>query len=129
MTDFLKPSSCWILWDKGFSEDVSFAQYEMAWTSFESSAKKYDKSPNQKNKIHPTQKPVSLYQWIYKKYAKKGFKILDTHYGSGSHGIAIDALNKIEKMELTLVASEIDKDYYQDAKDRFEKETVQLSIF
>ena len=70
MTDFLQPSSCWLLWDKGFSEDVTFAQFEMAWTSFYSSAKKYDKHPNQLNRIQPTQKHVALYKRILKKYAK-----------------------------------------------------------
>lgn len=62
MTEFLKPSPCWLLWDKGFSEDVTFAQLELAWTSFNSSAKKFDKHPSQVNRIHPTQKPVALYK-------------------------------------------------------------------
>jgi site-specific DNA-methyltransferase (adenine-specific) len=51
---------CWLLWDKGFSEDISFAQFEIAWTSFKSSCKKFDKHPSQQNRIHPTQKPSDL---------------------------------------------------------------------
>lgn len=84
---------------------------------------------DKEERIHPTQKPIALYQRLLINYAEKGFKILDTHFGSGSHGMAVDSVNKIEKMELTLVASEIDKDYYNDAKKRFEKETAWQSIF
>ena len=105
MTDHLEPSSCWLLWDKGFSEDVTFAQFEMAWTSFNSSAKKYYKHPNQLNRIHPTQKPTNLYEWILMRYTKNGDKILDTHLGSGSIAIASHNLG----YELT--AFELDKEY------------------
>ena len=129
MTQFLKPSPCWLLWDKGFSEDVTFAQYEMAWTSFKSSAKKYDKHPNQQNRIHPTQKPKSLYQWILTKYAEPNQKILDTHLGSGSIAIAVDSVNKIEKMNLTLTACELDKEYYKTATKRIEEQTTWNSLF
>jgi site-specific DNA-methyltransferase (adenine-specific) len=65
-------SPCWLLWDKGFSEDISFAQYEMAWTSFQGVCKKYDKNPNLSDRIHPTQKPVALYRWILEKYGNGG---------------------------------------------------------
>ena len=65
MTEHLLPSPCWLLWDKGFSEEVTFAQFEMAWTSFKSSAKKYDfNAAANRNRIHPTQKPVKLYDWL-----------------------------------------------------------------
>ncbi len=61
----LPPTPCWVLWDKGFSEDVTFAQFEMAWTSFPSSCKKFNMtSADPKNRIHPTQKPVALYKWL-----------------------------------------------------------------
>jgi site-specific DNA-methyltransferase (adenine-specific) len=123
MTEHLSPSSCWLLWDKGFSEDVTFAQFEMAWTSFKSSAKKYDKHPNQLNRIHPTQKPTSLYEWIIMRYAKEGDKILDTHLGSGSIAIACHNL----KYDLT--ACELDKEYYEAAIKRIEKHKQQLTMF
>jgi site-specific DNA-methyltransferase (adenine-specific) len=123
MTEHLSPSSCWLLWDKGFSEDVTFAQFEMAWTSFKSSAKKYDKHPNQLNRIHPTQKPTSLYEWIIMRYAKEGDKILDTHLGSGSIAIACHNL----KYDLT--ACELDKEYYNAAMKRIEKHKQQLTMF
>ena len=129
MTQYLKPSSCWLLWDKGFSEDVTFAQFELAWTSFNSSAKKYDKHPSQQNRIHPTQKPVKLYEWILSRYAEPNQKILDTHLGSGSIAIAIDNVNKIEKMNLTLTACELDPDYFKAAMKRIEQQTAQQTIF
>ena len=118
-----KPSSCWLMWDKKFSEDVSFAQYELAWTSFQSSAKKFDKSPNQQNRIHPTQKPVKLYEWILDKYAKEGDKILDTHLGSGS--IAIACHNR----GFDLTGFEIDKEYFDNACERLRVHQSQLTMF
>ncbi len=123
MTEYLKPSSCWLLWDKGFSEDVTFAQFEMAWTSFGSSAKKYDKHPSQQFRIHPTQKPADLYKWILSRYAKEGDKILDTHVGSASSLIACHQLG------FNVVGSELDKEYYELAQQRIKEETAQLSLF
>ena len=122
MTDHLTPSPCWLLWDKGFSEDVTFAQFEMAWTSFKSSAKKYDKHPNQQNRIHPTQKPIQLYEWTLQRYAKYGNKILDTHLGSGSIAIAC------HNMKYDLTACELDKKYYDKAMKRFKQQTAQLRL-
>jgi len=123
MTDYLKPSPCWLFWDKGFSEDVTFAQFEMAWTSFNSSAKKYDKHPNQLNRIHPTQKPVKLYEWLLMRYANEGDKILDTHLGSGSSRIAA------YKLGFDFTAYEIDEDYYRDQEKRFNQFKAQLTLF
>lgn len=123
MTEYLKPSPCWLMWDKKFSEEVSFAQFELAWTSFSSSAKKYDKSPNQQGRIHPTQKPVALYKWLLDNYAKKGDKILDTHLGSGSSRIAC------YDFKFDFVGCELDKDYFDLMEDRFKKHISQLSIF
>ena len=124
MTNYLFPSPCWLLWDKGFSENVSFAQYEMAWTSFKSSAKKYNyNSAANRNRIHPTQKPVALYKWLLTNYAKEGDKILDTHGGSGSICIACHDL------KYDLVWTELDKEYYEAAKERFENHIAQLQLF
>tara|TARA_R110002012_G_C11403604_1_gene586083 strand:+ start:53 stop:679 length:627 start_codon:yes stop_codon:yes gene_type:complete len=124
MTDYLYPSSCWLLWDKGFSQDVTFAQYEMSWTSFNTSCKKYDfNAAANRNRIHPTQKPVKLYEWLLMNYAKEGDKILDTHLGSGSIAIACHNLN------YDLVGCEIDIDYYNAACKRLKQHQAQLSIF
>ena len=80
-------------------------------------------------RIHPTQKPAALYQWLLTKYAEPNFKILDTHLGSGSIAIAVDSVNKIEKMNLTLTACELDKEYYQTATQRIKEQTTWNSLF
>lgn len=123
MTEHLPPSPCWVLWDKMFSEDVTFAQYEMAWTSFNSSSKKFVQSPNHGERIHPTQKPVSLYRWLIQRYANPGDKILDTHLGSQSSRIAAD----IEGFDF--YGCELDKDYFKAGCDRFEQHKKQLTLF
>jgi site-specific DNA-methyltransferase (adenine-specific) len=123
MTEYLPPSPCWLLWDKGFSEDVTFAQFELAWSSFNSSAKKFDQNPNQQFRVHPTQKPVKLYQWILDRYANEGDKILDTHLGSGSIAIACHYRG------FELVGCELDEDYYNSMIKRFKQETSQIAMF
>lgn len=123
MTQYLPPSPCWLLWDKGFSEEVTFAQYEMAWTSFTTSAKKYDKRSNLTSRIHPTQKPVALYDWIFAKYAKPGQLILDTHLGSGSSRIAA------HKAALNFTGFELDSEYFAAAEKRYKDFTSQLRLF
>ena len=116
-------SACWIVWDKMFSNEVSFAAAELAWTSFDSTAKKFQCHPLQDGRIHPTQKPVKLYDWILGTYAKPGDRILDTHLGSGSSAIACHYRNH------HLTACEIDPDYYAAACARIERETRQLTLF
>jgi len=123
-TDYLTPSPCWLLWDKGFSEEVTFAQYEMAWTSFNSSAKKFDNNAAaNRNRIHPTQKPVKLYEWLLMNYAKEGDKILDTHGGSQSSRIACYNLG----YELDII--ELDQEYFDQGNKRFEEHKQQLRLF
>ncbi|NCC88718.1 MAG: site-specific DNA-methyltransferase [Clostridia bacterium] len=134
MTDFLKPSRCWIFWDKMKSVD-NYADGELAWTSFDRNTKKVQIQHNgflTKDKgsaIHPTQKPAMLYGWIINNFCEKGFKLLDTHLGSGSIALAVDSANKIEKMELELVACELDEEYYTKAINRIENETNWNSLF
>lgn len=78
---------------------------------------------NEKGKIHPTQKPVALYRWIFQNYAKPGDRILDTHLGSGSSRIAAyDA-------GLDFVGYEIDKEYFDKQEQRFADHTAQTSLF
>ena len=87
---------------------------------------------NMKNKeirIHPTQKPIALYAWILKKYAKKGDKILDTHGGSLSIACAIHKVNSIDKMDLSLVACELDKDYFESSIQRVKAALQTQSLF
>ena len=124
MTEFLYPSPCWLMWDKGFSDEVTFAQFELAWTSFSITTKKIDfNAAANKNRIHPTQKPEYLYDWIYNKFTATGQKILDTHLGSGSSAIAA------HKHGLDFVGIEIDKDYYDAAVKRFNLVTSQTTLF
>jgi site-specific DNA-methyltransferase (adenine-specific) len=119
---FMCNSPCWLMWDKGFSEDVTFAQFELAWTSLSGTCKKYDKSPNDKFRIHPTQKPVKLYEWLLSNYAKEGNNILDTHLGSGSSAIAAHYGG------FNFVGCELDEDYYNAAMKRFDNETRQIDL-
>ena len=117
-------SSCWLLWDKKFSSEVSFAQFEMAWTSFDITTKKFDQSPNTGEvKIHPTQKPVVLYNWIFDMFAKKGDKILDTHLGSGSSRISAYLY------ECDFIGFEIDAEHIVSSDIRFKKQVSQQSMF
>lgn len=125
MTEHLKPSPCWLIWDK--MQEFSGAVFEMAWTSFTSPAKAFRMSRVEayanKNKIHPTQKPEKLYDWIFDKYASEGNLILDTHLGSGSSRIAA------HKAGLSFVGFEIDADYYAAQEKRFKTFTSQLRMF
>ncbi len=128
-------SSCWIVWDKK-KGDFSLAAGELAWTSFKTAVRIFEwqwhgflQKGVKDDRIHPTQKPTALYQWLLKKYAEPNQKILDTHLGSGSIAIAIDALNKIEKMNLTLTACELDKEYFDNAIKKIEEETKWESLF
>lgn len=111
----LPPTRCIICWDK-MQPWTNFSQIEIAWTSFNSPAKifKYDNRTD--DKIHPTQKPISLYAWILKNYAKSGNKIFDSHLGSGSNRIAA------YKLGFDFYATEIDKDYFEAQEDRFRRE-------
>lgn len=121
--DRLGNCKCFIIWDKKIPEDMSFAMCEMAWTSFKNGAKIYKTTAMQKNRIHPTQKPIKLYEWILKKYAKEGDKILDTHLGSGSIAIACHNLG----FELT--ACELDKEYFEASIKRIKEQISQQRLF
>jgi site-specific DNA-methyltransferase (adenine-specific) len=116
-------SPCWLIWNKKFSNDVSFAAGELAWTSFKSPAKMFECHPMQDGRIHPTQKPVALYKWILANYAKPGQRVLDTHLGSGSIAIAAHYAG------VHLTACEIDADYYEAAKERIARETAQQELW
>jgi len=127
--DNLGNCKCYIVWDKKIAEDMSFAMCEMAWTSFNNGAKIYKTSAMQLNRIHPTQKPCKLYEWILMRYAKQGDKILDTHGGSLSIALAVHNVNQIDKMDLTLDVCELDPDYFNDGVNRYNNHIKQLTIF
>jgi len=125
----LPQSKGWIFWDKEIPEDWSLGDGELAWTSFDKAVRKFRflwhgfNKAIQENRIHPTQKPVRLYEWLLKNYAKPGDKILDTHGGSGSICIACDI------MGYDLDWYEIDTDYFQAAKERLERHQQQGKLF
>ncbi len=124
-------SSSWVVWDKQNGNN-DFADCELAYTSFKSAVRKYafrwagmlqGDMKNKEVRIHPTQKPVKLYEWLLMNYAKKGDKILDTHLGSGSIGIACHNLG------YDLTACELDKEYYDKAIKRIEQHKQQVRMF
>jgi site-specific DNA-methyltransferase (adenine-specific) len=126
----LPASKCFLIWDKGESiYNRDFAECEMAWASFDKCARIFKKFPNQNDRIHPTQKPVDLYDWILTKYANENDKILDTHLGSGSIAIAIDKANTLDKKNLTFVGIELDPDYFRAAVERFKNHKRQCVLF
>ena len=121
MVEHLQPSMGWIFWEKKIGGD--FSDGELAYTSFNRALKMYTKWSGGNNKIHPTQKPVKLYEWLLMNYAKEGDKILDTHLGSGSIAIACHNLG------FDLVGCELDTDYYNAACKRLKQHQAQLTIF
>ena len=130
--DLLPAKKGWIFWDKKITnaKNTNFSDGELAWTSFDCILRRftydwigfgYLNNPQQEKKIHPTQKPIKLYEWILKNYANENFKIIDTHLGSGSIAIAVEKANRMDKMNLQFVGIEIDKEYYEAALNRIEQ--------
>ena len=120
----LPPTQNYLVWDKKQPHDFSLAMCELAWCSIQKPIKMFSYSVlTERNKIHPTQKPVALYAWILNNYAKEGDKILDTHVGSASSLIACHRLG------FDYLGFELDEDYFNKAIERLEKETNQISIF
>lgn len=122
--EYLGSSKCFLIWDKMIGEGMSFADAELAWSSFKKPTRiKKLLSRNPQGKIHPTQKPVALYDWIFQNYAKEGDLILDTHLGSGSSRIAA------HKAGLDFVGFEIDKEYFDNGNKRFKNFVSQGVLF
>lgn len=126
----LPPSQGFYIWDKKQPENFSLAMCEYAWSSIKKPAKIWSLSVmKEQNKIHPTQKPIELYEWIIMRNAEKDYKILDTHLGSGSIAIAIDIINKREQLNLQFVGCELDIDYYNKAIERIKSQTITQYLF
>jgi len=129
----LENTRCFLSWDK--MQSFTGSDFELAWTSFDKASKVFrmtriEAYSNNNNvikdpfiKIHPTQKPIKLYEWILKNFAQKGDKIIDTHLGSGSIAIACD------NMGFDLTACEIDEDYFNKANKRLEQHRKQQRLF
>lgn len=126
-TVYLEPSRGWVIWYK-VPYDFTLSQAELAWSSFNKRVRVFERMTNEdrgflgKN-IHPTQKPVALYDWLLRNYAKPNQRILDTHLGSGSSAIAAHYFG------CDFVGCEIDVDYFNAAKARFDRETRQVAMF
>ena len=120
----LPPTQGFFIWDKKQPHDFSLAMCEYAWSSIQKPAKMWSLSVlKEKGKIHPTQKPVELYEWLLMNNAKEKYKILDTHLGSGSIAIACNTLG----FELT--ACELDKEYYNASIKRIKEHISQQRLF
>lgn len=121
--DLLPASRGWCVWDK-IQKDLKMSDGELAWTSFNLPLRIFVGGRHLlKNNIHPTQKPVELYQWILQRYAKQGDRILDTHLGSGSIALACHT------MGYSLDAYEIDAEYFAAAQARLHEHQQQLQLF
>jgi len=122
---YLPSSMGWIFWDKG--QDLTMSDGELAFSSFQKALRRIIINRSQLIReggtIHPTQKPVKLYEWLLMNYAKEGDKILDTHLGSGSIAIACHNLG------FDLTGYEIDKEYFELANKRIEQHKAQKRLF
>lgn len=124
-SDYLPPFRCFISWDKTIHGN-SYADCELAWTSFNKVARYYRENIaqiNSEGRIHPTQKSIKLYEWLLSNYAKPGQKIFDSHMGSGSSAIAAN------NMGLEFVGCELDADYYNAACKRIAQHPQQERLF
>ncbi len=120
----LPPNKCFFVWDKGeMMYGRGFAECEYAWASFNKPADMIKINPVQLDRIHPTQKPFKLYEWLLINYANEGDKILDTHLGSGSIAIAC------HNQGFDLVGCEIDKEYYDKMMIRYNNKIAQQELF
>ena len=128
-SECLKSSGGWVVWDKQRPADFSLSQAELAWVSGSGRVAIFRylwhgfQKQEQEDRFHPTQKPVQLYKWLLKNYAKDGDRILDTHLGSGSSAIAA------HDGGFDFVGCEIDKDYFDAAKKRFDIHQSQGKLF
>lgn len=122
-------TKAWIFWDKCVPNGVSFADGELAWTSFDKTLRKLTvlysgfQGLDNGGKIHPTQKPVKLYNKLMELYAKQGDKIFDSHMGSQSSRIAA------WHMGFDYYGCELDADYFRDGCKRFEQEKMKQDMF
>ena len=125
--EYLPPSMGWIVWTKNRGK-FTCSDAELAFSSFNRALREFRKNPivmtREPGEVrHPTQKPICLYDWLLLNYAKPDDIILDTHLGSGNHAIACHHYG------CSLVATELDKDYYQDAHKTFKNVTAQKRLF
>lgn len=140
--EIARDSQCWIVWDKCHPEGIKFADAELAWTSFNRATRIFrfmwngmcqgtpgngtkmqgNKALNER-RIHTCQKPVELYRWIFHNFSEPGYKVIDTHLGSGSSRIAAYDMN------LDFTGFEIVKETFDLQEERFAEYTAQCRIY
>jgi len=128
MCQYLPSGYGWIFWNKLNGENNCFSDGEFAFASRGVQSRyiaisQFDKLRGGKDRIHPTQKPVSLYKFLLKNYAKPNDKIFDSHVGSGSSRIAC------YDMGFDFEGCELDPDYWKAQEERFEQHTMQGDLF
>lgn len=124
--DYLNKTDGFIVWDK-MNGTNPMADAELAWQNIKSTTRIFrwhHFSGERTVKIHPTQKPIALYDWIYSKYLPNGGKVIDTHLGSGSNRIAADKSGNID-----FVGYELDKDYFEAQEKRWAEYKMQQRLF
>ena len=124
-SEYLKPSKGWIVWDKG-QKGLDQSDCELAFSSFDKPTRIFvcnRAALAQEGTIHPTQKPIKLYMWLLYRYAEPGWRILDTHLGSGSSAIACHDLG------FDFDGFELDEEYYNNAMKRFRIHAQQMKLF
>lgn len=121
-----KGTKGWIIWDKA-QHGLTMSDCEIAYSSFQKPTRIFKQNrcilKQEGGTIHPTQKPVKLYEYLLMNYADEGNKILDTHLGSGSIAIACHNLG------YDLTACELDKEYYENALKRLKDHQLQIRMF
>ena len=129
--DFLTNSSCWLVWDK-LTGDNLYADCELAYTSFKSAVRKYtylwkgmlqEDMKNKDIRIHPTQKPLKLFEMILRDYSNENDLILDCFSGSGTTAVACHNLKR------RFICIEKDKDYWKASVERLENAQAQMRLF
>lgn len=123
--DLLPASQGWLVWNKG-QRDFSLADGELAWTSYDKALRIFDYTRAQAlrdGKIHPTQKPVALFEWILNLRTKENDLILDCYSGSGTTAVACYNTRR------NFICIEKDSDYYKSSVERLETIQAQMRIF
>jgi len=122
----------WVVWDKA-QHGLTMSDCELAYSSFDIPTRIFKQNRcilmQEGGTIHPTQKPVKLYEWLLINYTKEGDRILDTHGGSLSIALAVHNVNSKESMNLTLDVCELDKEYFDTGVKRYKNHTQQKTIF
>ncbi len=127
-TDYLPPSNCWIVWDKlgelKLGKQIPFAHCELAWTSFNKTVKKYTLrsqgfiKDTKDKRVHPTQKPSELFNWILQDFSKENDLILDPYLGSGTTAVACQNLHR------NFIGIELDEKYCEISRQRLRQKPL-----